>query len=462
MAQAVFLSGSLMRHVAVMSFTASVGLMAMFAVDFIDMVFISMLGNKALAAAVGYAGTFLFFTNSINIGLSIAAGSLVARSLGADEAQQAREYATSVALFGLLTGIVIPLIALPNLSYLLALMGAEGEVLALAVRYATIILPTMWVMGVAVAAMAVLRAHGDARNSMLTTLIGGAVNALLDPLLIFGLGLGLDGAAIASVLARLTMAWFGLTMAIRRHNGLARPSLAVLRRDLRPASLIALPAVLTNLATPMGNAIFTRQMAAYGSDAVAAMAVIGRLYPVAFAVVFALSGAIGPIIGQNYGAEQFDRVRAAFLAGLRFIALYVLAIAALLFLLRVQVAALFDAQGQMLSLIYLFCGPLALAQFFNGAIFVGNASFNNLGRPIYSTYINWGRHTLGTWPFVLVGSLTMGASGVLIGQAVGGVLFAGISVVLALRVMNGLQSKAEVDPFAAERNLHQVTTRRSW
>lgn len=69
----VFLQGSLLRHVSVMSFTASIGLMAVFAVDFVGMIFISMLGNQALAAAVGFAGTILFFTSSINIGLSIAA-----------------------------------------------------------------------------------------------------------------------------------------------------------------------------------------------------------------------------------------------------------------------------------------------------------------------------------------------------------------------------------------------------
>ncbi len=88
-----------MRHVSVMSFTASIGLMAMFTVDFIDMIFISMLGNEVLAAAVGYAGTVLFFTNSINIGLSIAAGALVAKSLGEKRREQAGEYATSVAIF---------------------------------------------------------------------------------------------------------------------------------------------------------------------------------------------------------------------------------------------------------------------------------------------------------------------------------------------------------------------------
>ncbi|MGJ8611767.1 MAG: MATE family efflux transporter, partial [Octadecabacter sp.] len=78
--QAKFLTGSLMRHITVMALTSSVGLMAVFLVDFIDMIFISMLGKAELAAAIGYAGAILFFTTSFGIGMSIAGGALVARS----------------------------------------------------------------------------------------------------------------------------------------------------------------------------------------------------------------------------------------------------------------------------------------------------------------------------------------------------------------------------------------------
>ena len=79
---AVFLQGNLFRHISVMSLTASLGLMAVFLVDFVDMIFISMLGKAELAAAVGYAGAILFFTSSFGIGMSIAAGALVARGCG--------------------------------------------------------------------------------------------------------------------------------------------------------------------------------------------------------------------------------------------------------------------------------------------------------------------------------------------------------------------------------------------
>ena len=81
--QAQFLEGNLFRHVTVMSLTSSVGLMAVFAVDLINMIFISMLGRAELAAAIGYAGAILFFTTSFGIGMAIGVGALVARALGA-------------------------------------------------------------------------------------------------------------------------------------------------------------------------------------------------------------------------------------------------------------------------------------------------------------------------------------------------------------------------------------------
>lgn len=448
-APAVFLTGSLMRHVTVMSLTSSVGLMAVFAVDFVDMVFIALLGNDALAAAVGYAATVLFFTNSINIGLAIAAGSLVARTLGAGDAEAARQHATTVAVLGLGIGLVVPGLVLAGLPAILGFLGADEAVAGLATRYLWILLPSMPVMALAMTAMAVLRAHGDARRSMLATLYGGGLNAVLDPILIFGLGLGLDGAALASVAARLAILATALRPALRVHDAFAPPQAPAVRAGLPAALGLAVPAVLTNIATPVGGALVTREVARFGTEAVAGMAVIGRLTPLAFAVVFALSGAIGPIVGQNHGAGRPDRVRAAFDAALLFTGAYVLVAAALLFVLRAPIADLFAAQGQTRALIYLFCGPLALAAFFNGVIFVANASFNNLGHPGWSTAVNWGRHTLGTWPFAVAGGALGGAAGTLVGQALGGVVFAALASVLALRLMRGAPA-APVDPFAGQ------------
>ena len=117
-AQAKFLQGNLFRHISVMSLTASVGLMAIFAVDFVDMIFISMLGRAELAAAVGYAGAILFFTSSFGIGMSIAAGVLVARSLGAGNSALARQRATHALISGVGFGMVFALLVWLNIGFL--------------------------------------------------------------------------------------------------------------------------------------------------------------------------------------------------------------------------------------------------------------------------------------------------------------------------------------------------------
>ncbi|MEM7599752.1 MAG: MATE family efflux transporter, partial [Pseudomonadota bacterium] len=225
-------------------------------------------------------------------------------------------------------------------------------------------------------------------------------------------------------------------------------------------SRIAAPAVLTNVATPLGAAIVTREMAKYGTEAVAGMAIIGRLTPVVFAVVLALSGAVGPIIGQNYGAGRMDRVRESYIDGLKFLAIYVAIAALILFLGREPLADMFGAQGDARVLLYWFCGPLALASIFNGAIFVSNASFNNLGHPVYSSWINWGRHTLGTWPFAILFAAWLGAPGVLIGQAVGGVLFAALAVYLSFRIIDHPGEKLFMPHFCPQQFRLQVVTNR--
>ncbi len=455
MAEAKFLKGNLFGHVTVMSLTASLGLMAVFIVDFVDMIFISMLGKTELAAAIGYAGAILFFTTSFGIGLAIAAGALVARALGADEEVLARERTTHALSYGLVFSVVFSIAVWLALGDLVALLGATGETAELAVHFMQIIVPSMPFLIVGMMGSAVLRAHGDARRAMMATIVGGVVNAVLDPILIFGLNLELTGAAIASVAARLTIFGMALWPLYKIYGGIVWPKVGGMLRDLAPILAIAFPVILAQVATPVGQAFVTRAMAGYGEEAIAGMAIVGRLTPVAFGVVFALSGAVGPIIGQNYGAGDLDRVRKGFNAGVLFVALVIVLVSAVLFLARGAIADLFSATGLTRDLIYLFCGPLSLAFFFPGVLFVANAAFNNLGVPFYSTYTNWGRNAVALIPLVFVGSWAFGAQGVLIGQALAGVLFGIVAWVLALRVIaqGGAPEKTKQDLFGREGRL---------
>lgn len=295
-----------------------------------------------------------------------------------------------------------------------------------------------------------------ARRAMMATVWGGVVNAVLDPILIFGLDLELTGAAIASVAARVVIGVMAVVPIIRYYDGFTRPSIANLTVDLRPIAAIAVPAILTQLATPIGQAYVTRTMAEFGESAVAGMAIVARITPVEFGIIFALSGAIGPIMGQNFGAGQQDRVRGAFRDGLLFTAAVVIVVSGLLFALRPFIADLFVLDDVSRTIVFLFAGPLSLLFFFNGVIFVSNAAFNNLGHPYYSTLINWGRNTLGTVPFVILGAAWFGAPGVLIGQYLGGTVFAILAWVLARRVIAAPKQDPNEAPFARQSRLMQL------
>ena len=433
--RAKFVEGNILRHILVMSSTAAIGVSALFLVDLLDMFFLSMLGEQELAAAVGYAGTISFFTTSIGIGLSIALGALVSRAIGAREIDKAKRLLINAAAVTLVMSALTAAIVTSFIPELLSLVGASGHTAELAASYLYILVPSLPIICLAMAFGGALRAVGDAKLSMWSTLAGGAVNAALDPLFIFLLGLNIEGAALASVLARLTALVIAARGVFGKHQLWGGFEWHALRQDLPVIFAIAGPAMLTNVATPIGNAFVTRAVADFGDSFVAGWAVIGRLIPVTFGMIFALSGAIGPIVGQNFGAGAYERLRESLTRALQFCCSYVLIMSLILLLLKDWIVSLFAMEGQAADLIRFFCQYMAVFFLFNGALFVANASFNNLGKAKYSTVFNIGKATLGTIPFVWLGGSWGGVYGVLIGQAVGAVLFGVLGVITAYKLV---------------------------
>jgi Na+-driven multidrug efflux pump len=205
---------------------------------------------------------------------------------------------------------------------------------------------------------------------------------------------------------------------------------------------IAGPAVLTNVATPAGSAFFAGVVARFGNEAIAGTAIIDRLVPVAFGGIFALSGAIGPILGQNWGAGRFDRMRRILRDGVLFLVVYVGGVWLLLLVLRSPLIHVFNLSGLAAELVDFYClisGPTWL---FLGLLFLANASFNNLGFPILSTLFNWGRATFGTVPFALLGAMLAGPEGALVGVTAGAVLFGIGAIVTAFWTVDRLERRA--------------------
>ncbi|MFH1797695.1 MAG: MATE family efflux transporter [Pseudomonadota bacterium] len=430
-----FTTGSTLRHVISMTATGSIGLIAIFVVDALNLFYISMLGVQELAAAIGFAGTLLFFTISVSIGFTIAASALVSRALGrGDRVEAAKLGGASMVFVGAATAALAAAIW-PFLDTLVGWMGARGETARICADFLRIVIPSSPIMALGMCTTGILRGVGDARRAMYVTLSGGVAAAILDPLLIFGLDFGITGAAISTVLSRFVILAVGLHGAHIVHHLIRMPDLSRLKAATRPFFGIGIPALLTQIATPVGNTYVTVRMADFGDDAVAGWAIVGRIIPVAFGVIFALSGAVGPILGQNYGARLYGRLTQTMRDSLIVTLVYCLAVWALLALFSAQVADLFGAQGEARELVIFFCLFAAGSFLFNGALFVANAAFNNLGFPGYGTVFNWGRSTLGVIPFVWIGADLYGAKGVVGGWALGAIVFGVASVLVSFRLV---------------------------
>jgi len=433
-----FTTGSTMRHVAVMTLTGSLGLSFMFLIDFATLFYVSLLGNETLTAGVGFAWAVQFFTISAGIGLSIAALALVSRALGARQIDQARRMATASICITVVLLVTIAVAVLIFRRDILNLIDATGPSGDIADRFLLISVPSLPFVGLGMITSTVLRATGDAKRSMYVTMIGGLAAMVLDPLLIFAMELGVDGAAYAIVLSRIISSSCGLYFCIKIHNLLAPPSLKDIADFARPYAAIALPGIATQLSTPFGNFLLTRAIADYGDSAVAGWAVTSRLTVLAFGGIFALSGAIGGIIGQNYGAKLGDRVGQAYRDSMIFAVGYVVVMWALLIIVAPYIVYGFGATGEGADVMLAFCYIGAGGFMFNGLLFVANAAFNNLNHPLWSTGFNWTRDAIAIPLLLVVIGTSFAAPGIVYVQTIAAVLVGSVAVVFGWRLANSI------------------------
>ncbi len=456
-----YTKGPVFKHIRELALTSAVGLFAIFIVDLVDMFFISLLGEPQLAAAVGFAGLGLFLGASVCIGLSVAVATLVSQAIGeygsqhnnttkdntADEdnknqlGPEAKRLATHGLLYSLCWTIPITLLTLVYAEKLLQLFGAQGEVLAMSASYFRIVGVTLPVLGIAFIANSLLRSVGAARMSMWTTLWGGIVNAIFDPIFIFGFGLGLTGAALASVLSRFTIAGIALYDITKKYNLFTIPRYGKFYNDVKTFNSIALPSILTNLSAPLSSAFATAQMAKFGTEAVAAASVIGRITPVLFAGLYGLSGAIGPVASQNFGAKEMHRVHETLFAGARFVIIYVVPVTILMFFLHEKLSDIFSLGESASELLRFYSVFIVGSYLLFGLQLTANPMFTALRHPGYGTVSNIFRDLAMAIPLIALFSSMYGAKGVLAGQAlanaIAGIVAFAVAHWLAGRVENG-------------------------
>jgi len=461
MAQAVYTSGPLFTHLRQGITASAIGMVAIFLVDLVDLAFIAQLGEPALAAAVGFAGILLFFASAIGMALSVAASTLVSQALGRDDKVGAAQAFLDVALLGLILGGAATLSLHFAAPALLSLLGAEGQVHSLAVDYFRIVNAALPLLILGMCSGAALRGSGLMARSMVATVLGGGVNAVLDPIFIFALDWGLSGAAYATVVSRVAVVVTALYFALGQAQLLRGARVGEIRHSLQPVFAVAAPSLITSLSTPLGSAYVTRALSSYGADVIAGVSVFGRLMPLAFVGILTLAMAMAPIVGQNFGAGLRSRVERTLLIAGGFSFAYTLIAAAALALLAPWLVQLFVLDGAAADVLTFYCRIIAFSYGFFGLHLAATQTFTNIGHPTYATYTNIFRDLGLTVPFVALGGLLGSPYAIIIGQYAATIVSGTLAYIIAYRMVHraaasGLQKPAHdfhrpVTPYAPSR-----------
>jgi putative MATE family efflux protein len=295
-----------------MSAPAMVGLTVQAVYNLTDTVFVGRgVGSLGIAGiAISFPIQILVMALAQLFGIGCA--SIVSRRLGSDDREQAEVALGNLFSLVLLSSVLIATLGSVFLVPLLRLFGATEAILPYAAAYSrTIILGTPFFL-FAMATNAVVRAEGNARVAMWTMIISGLLNIVLDPLFIYGFNLGIQGAALATVLAQATTVVY-LVYYFAGHRTSLRTRFCHLRLRwsiITEAGSIGLGSGLRSAASSFTVVLLNNTLAAFGGEiAIATFGVINRLIMFLFLPMFGIVQGLMPIVGYNYGANALHRVR---------------------------------------------------------------------------------------------------------------------------------------------------------
>ncbi len=430
--------GSINRALYSLAGPMMFGIIAVISVSIIDTYFVGKLGTTELTA-LSFTFPVTMAVTSIAIGLGAGAASVVSRAVGAGNAEDAKRLTTDSLVLAMIIVSALSISGFLSVRYVFALMGAEGEVLDMIVRYMRIWYVAMPFLVIPMVANAALRAIGDAFWPSLIMIGSAFINMALTPLLIFGWGpipgFNIEGAAYGTFAAQIFTTIFAIWLiAVREHMiAWVKPPLQELVHSWQRVLTVGIPAALGNAVNPVGVAIITSILAGFGDPTVAAFGVASRIEAFAAIPMLALSSAIGPISGQSWGKGNVQRVIHALKQSYLACFIWSLLLAVVLAVFAGPLVAMFapDPSVAAEAKRYLMIVPITLWGY--GCVIVAAGCYNSLGKSVSGLGFYLVRTALLYVPLSIAASMLAGSEAVYIAISISNALAGLMCTFLSLR-----------------------------
>ena len=392
--QAVYTSGPIGIRMVRTAFAMLAGTLSMSGYNLADTYFIGRLEGSAPMAAMGFSLPVIMLIGCIFHGLGNGVMAITAQALGGSRKERATGFVSAGLLLISIISVVLAVVGMTTCRGVFVFFGAQGQALEHVQAYMDIWYFGCFSAALSMAGNSLLIGVGDNKAASFSMMGGMIINVILDPILIFGWGfipaMGIRGAVIATIGSQICVMLFNLSRLNRKHH-LLRFSPIPLRRLFPCWGLslqYAIPAALGMVMMPIASVVVTKVTATFGDAAVAATAAAGRLEMVAFVFPMALGMTLVPMIGQNYGARLYDRIRDCHRFSMRFAFCYLLILGVLYVIFAPQLVRLFSTDTEVCR-IMADCMRIIPWGFFAIEIHrYGTFFYTGCGRPNAAAWLN--------------------------------------------------------------------------
>ena len=399
------------------------GFFSLMAFNLVDTYFVARLGTEFLAA-ISFTFPVVMVTGGIAIGLGVGTSSLISRAIGEGNYQKVQKLTLNSLVLAVCIAGVFVVVGLSTIKPLFKMLGAKDDLIPLIYSYMKV-----WYIGVAFVVVPMvgnnaIRATGDTMTPAIIMTFAAVVNVILDPIIIFGYfglpGLGLRGAALATVIARFTSFVFSLVVLRYRKRMLnfCLPCLSELVKSWREILYVSIPAAGTFMMVPFSTGIITNFVASFGTEAVAGFGIAIRMEGFALVIFMALSAAMGPFVGQNWGAKKYGRIHNGLNKSFIFAGVWGFLVFCMVWAFGKNLVSLFNPNDEVISIALMYLLIVSFSYGAEGIIFIASSAYNALGKSLFAALLVLTRAFILYVPLAYLGRKFGGVKGIFLAAGV--------------------------------------------
>lgn len=428
-----------------------VGILSMMAFSVVDTYFVSRLGTLALAAM---ALTFpvVMVIGTFTLGLGVGAMAVISQGIGRGRTTDIRRSATDALTLAGVCAVVLTVAGTASVEPLFRVLGATDEMMPYVRQYMLVWYPGIVFYVVPIIGNNIIRATGDTLTPSIVMVLGVILNAILDPIFIFGGGpipaMGMAGAALATVLSRAVTLALALWVLAFREQLLVSPwpGRRILMASWKDLLRLGLPVAVSNAIIPIAVGLLTRIVSDFGAGTLAGFGVANRIEGFGMAMVYAVSSGVSPFVGQNFGAGRLDRIQ----RGLNMVRVFCLVWGGMLFVAFLiagkPLARCFNDEPTVLEAATLYLWIVSVSLGLRSIHQVVWTSLNVLNRPYDAMALEM-LLAFGLWiPLASLGAKVAQIKGLYIGLALANVLAGAAACIWVDRVIRQRQNQCNRGP----------------